>query len=194
MSSETFMNREKPRASNTAKTLNIAEIIRVTINIILYVLLINLIVFTYLEQFLDYFLSFETAAWMLADLCIQSDFQSQNGWNATNYQLLQLSLFSNILFYWGFCLWLFWLVGWFFYQDSGWGFFSKIAIFFLFFFGVNFWWAFYNLNSVILSQNLPVWVAKFTRISLCITQMGMYQQFKKSFSQWTRMWADFLTL
>lgn len=58
LSSETFMNREKPRA----KILNIAEIIRVAINIILYVLLINLIVFTYLEQFLDYFLSFEKAA------------------------------------------------------------------------------------------------------------------------------------
>lgn len=45
------MNREKLRAFNTTKALKMAEIIRVTINIVPHVLLINLIVFTYLEQF-----------------------------------------------------------------------------------------------------------------------------------------------
>lgn len=45
------MNREKLRASNTTKALNMAEIIRLTINIVHDMLLINQIVFTYLEQF-----------------------------------------------------------------------------------------------------------------------------------------------
>lgn len=42
------MNREEPRASNTSKTLNMAGIIRVTINFVSHDLIINLIVFTYL--------------------------------------------------------------------------------------------------------------------------------------------------
>lgn len=61
---------------------------------------------------------------------------------------------------------------------------------------VYFWWAFCNSNNVILSQNLSVWVAKFHQniIVHCPDECtSAVKNPHKVFSQWTRMWADFLT-